>query len=65
MEYPQQAWLTFLVSVLAAYALSGWNINGWPTWCERTTGQGFVLQDGSYSYYEDKKPCNLGDPRAG
>lgn len=65
MEYPQQAWLAFMTSILAAYILGGWRITKWQTLGVPLNGYGNVTRDGSYSYMENKKPLNLGDARAG
>lgn len=65
MEYPQQAWLAFFVSILSAYilgtsALSAWSISNGPT-----TGYGDETPNGFDSHDESGKPYNSGDARAG
>lgn len=65
MEYSQQEWLAFLLSILTAYALAGWINKPYVPKEERTPGDGYVIGNGFYSLMVDGKPYNSGDPRAG
>ena len=64
MEYPQQAWLSFLLSALAAYALGGWIYNGTASGGYQT-GEGTSPGPGSYCREENGKPYNSGDAVSG
>lgn len=65
MEYPQQAFFSFMLSILTAYALAGWVNKGMPRWVSILTGQWSNTGYGNYYREENGKPYNSGDPVAG
>lgn len=65
MEYPQQAWLAFFVSILSAYILGVWSQSVWSMSYSPSTGEGSETQKGFYCREENGKPYNSGDCRAG
>lgn len=65
MSYEDTWWTSLYVSLLTAYALSGWISTDVWNRSANPTGYGYVVDDGSYCHHEDGKPYDSGDPRAG
>lgn len=66
MEYPQQVWLSFWLAFLPTYVRSAWLNSFWVSSETLDKGQGFIIEEGTYSWREEnKKPYDSGDPRAG
>lgn len=65
MEYPQQVFFSFMLSILTTYALAGWIFNGGSRWVSLLTGQWSNTGLGSHYREENGKPYNSGDPVAG